>query len=433
MSFDKTFCPSPWLHMQINNQGNYIFCRWKQKTNNVSVCLDQTHNISSSSPLEYFQNSMAAVRDHILSGNIIPDCNDCYKMEKHGKVSGRQRQLLKTGIMLQYFDKSLLSSPYYLDFKYSSQHNGLTDRVPVDWQIDLGNYCNSACVFCTPEYSSRLATEFKKVGLNVTIPAPNWCDDPTLLNRFLADLLKSNSKYLHFIGGETIIIPAFKKILQTLVDSGQSKQITIGFTTNLTVWDDDLIELFKNFEQINVGLSIETLTSLNDYVRYPGKLDLTKNYLRQWINLSNSHNWLTQLRITPSCLTIHELTTVYDYAWENRIAIESCNFLHKPEFMRIGVLPLEQRQQATDRLQMWVDTHTVGCNNKIINTRSPDMFRQQLVQDAQSYINYLQTAEDESFRLPELITYLKKLETNRCNSILEYIPEYEQLFRLHGY
>ena len=53
-----------------------------------------------------------------------------------------------------------------------------------------------------------------------------------------------------------------------------------------------------------------------------------------------------QLRITPTCLSVHELHTVYDYAWQNMIAVESCNFLYRPEYLRIGVLPEAQRQVA---------------------------------------------------------------------------------------
>jgi predicted alpha-1,2-mannosidase len=82
-------------------------------------------------------------------------------MEQHDKISGRQKQLLKTGIRLEQFEKTLASSPWVAEFA----QGGTTSQVPQDWQIDLGNYCNSACIFCTPRWSSRLATEFKKIGI----------------------------------------------------------------------------------------------------------------------------------------------------------------------------------------------------------------------------------------------------------------------------
>ena len=414
--------------MRINNSGTYEYCRWK--ANNDSTRVNFEHNIQNIMPLDYFQKTMALLRNQLLNNHAVPDCDNCYKMEEHKKVSGRQRQLLKTGIMMQYFDKSLLSSPYFNDFNYSNQHNGVTTRTPVDWQIDLGNYCNGACIFCSPESSSRLATEFKSIGLTSTSPVVNWTDDPVLLDKFIKTLLDSpDLKYLHFIGGETLITPAFKKILQALVDHNRSQNITIGFTTNLTCWSASIVELLKKFEQVNLGLSVETLTPLNDYVRYPGTLTETKMYLNRWVDLAKDQQWLIQLRITPTCLTIHEITTVYDYAWANKISVESCNFLHRPEFLRISVLPQEQRAWAINRLQQWLDGHQINHEESIINTRDPRIVYEQIVQDAESYVDYLKHADDESFRLPLLVDYLNKLEGNRGNNILDYIPEYEKLLR----
>jgi sulfatase maturation enzyme AslB (radical SAM superfamily) len=392
------------------------------------------HSIQTVAPLKYFQRHMSELRTALLAGQAPKICGDCHSMEQHGKPSGRQRQLLKVGIQEQYFEKSLASSPLRSAFDYSDNDQGVTARTVVDWQIDLGNYCNGACVFCNPESSSSLATEFKQIGLIDRVPPPSWCDDPELLDRFVADLMASpNLQYLHFLGGETVITPGFKKILSALVDAGLSKKITVGFTTNLTVWSDAVVELLKQFQQVNLGMSIETLNAVNDYVRYPSQHDRTRQLLDQWVALGQQHQWLTQLRITPTCLTVHELSTVYDYAWQHNIAVESCNFLDNPEFFRISVLPQKQREQACQHLRAWVNAHPVDHSSQIINTRDPNLARQQIVQDAESYLHYLGSAADESYRLPDLVTFIKRLESSRGNCILNYLPQYEDLFRSAGY
>jgi sulfatase maturation enzyme AslB (radical SAM superfamily) len=304
----------------------------------------------------------------------------------------------------------------------------------IDWQIDLGNYCNGACVFCNPESSSSLATEFKRIGLIDQVPPSSWCDDPELLDRFIADLTQSpNLQYLHFLGGETVITPGFKKILLALVDSGLAKNISIGFTTNLTVWSDSVVELLTQFQQVNLGMSIETLTAVNDYVRYPGKQTRTRELLDRWTALGHKQGWLIQIRITPTCLTVHELTTVYDYAWQHGTAVESCNFIDNPAFFRISVLPKPQRESAAQTLRSWIVAHPVADSDQIVNTRDPNRSHEQIVQDATSYLNYLESAPDESSRLPDLVAYLKRLEASRGNSILTYLPQYEDLFRSAGY
>jgi sulfatase maturation enzyme AslB (radical SAM superfamily) len=320
------------------------------------------------------------------------------------------------------------------DLDYSNHNQGHTTRTVADWQIDLGNHCNSACVFCGPESSSRLAAEFVQLGIIAQVPRASWCEDPALLEKFVKDLQTSNHlHYLHFIGGETLITPGFKKILTALIECGLADQITIGFTTNLTVWQDNIVKLLTQFKNVNLGMSVETMTALNDYVRWPSKIDQVTNLLNRWIKTGNEHNWLIQLRVTPTCLTLHELHTVYDYAWQHKIAVESCNFIDRPEFMRIGVLPQEHRARARQNLSNWINRHQTATTDTVVNTRDPNRAHDQILQDAQSYLNYLDHAPNESHQLADLVDYLKRLESNRGNSIVNYLPEYETLFRSAGY
>ena len=431
MDFEKNFCSSPWFHMRINNSGTYEYCRWQSSVPGNRVNLNV--NIRQQSPITFFKKNMAPIRTALLQGQSPPSCHECLEVDQHNKVSGRQRQLLKVGVKLENFTKSLASSTYRSSFEYSDQHQGNTDRQVIDWQIDLGNFCNGGCVFCNPEDSSKIAVEFLKLGLIDSMPIGSWCDDDNLLDKFIQDLISTpDLRYIHFLGGETLITPGFKKILQALVNAGIAQQVSVGFTTNLSLWDQSVVDLLSQCQQVNLGMSIETLTELNDYVRWPVKISEAQLMLDRWVETAVRHNWLMQLRITPTCLTVHEIDTVYDYAWQHGIAVESCNFINEPKFMRIGVLPKEQRQQARDRLKSWVDKHQTH-SDRVINTRDPSVARDQIVQDAESYVAYLESADDESQRLPDLITFLKRLESNRNNSILDYLPNYDSIFRTAGY
>lgn len=421
MSFEKTFCSSPWFHMRITNDGNYSYCRWSDKTDTVV-------NIQDANPKKFFQLEMEPVRQDLLAGRTVAGCQECQKMEQHGKVSGRQRQLLKIGVDTRNFAKTLASSPWVPALAASE-----FAQMPQDWQIDLGNYCNSACVFCIPESSSRLATEWQRIGFIDQLPPPNWTDDPELVSQFIDALRQSpHIQYLHFIGGETLLTPAFKTILSALIDSGLNQTATIGFTTNLTVWDRSVIDLLTQFQGVNLGVSIEAMTTVNDYVRWPAKLHQVLGYLQQWQELALEQNWLFQIRTTPTLFTVGHLLEVYQYAWDHKLNVESCNFLEKPEFMRPSVLPMSYRQPVIDAMQAWVDQHRVTTDT-VINTRDPNVVHQQLVQDLQSYVNYLRNEPDESHRLPELVAFVKRLDSHRCNSVLNYLPEYEELFRTAGY
>lgn len=407
--------------MRITPSGDYEFCRWAQPS--------AKHNIKNITPTEYFQQCMQPIRDKLASGEAPTECHPCLSMENQCKVSGRQKQLLKVGVRLDEFEKTLSSSPWTSVFSESKCH-----QLPQDWQIDLGNYCNGACIFCSPVYSSRLAAEWKKIGFIDQLPPSNWTDDLNLIQRFV-DILKQSPhiQYLHFIGGETLITPAFEIILKALIETGLNKTVVIGFTTNLSVWDNNIVELLNQFQGVNLGMSIESFNAVNDYVRWPASLPTVLENLERWVEIGKKRSWLMQLRTTPTCLTVGELLPIYDYALENNIVVESCNFLYHPEVLKPSVLPLTYRNTIINKMQDWVDKYPIDSDDIIINIRNSNTVRAQLVQDLTSYINYLKNEPDESHKLPELMSWLKRIEANRKNSVLTYLPEYEELFKSSGY
>lgn len=431
MDFEKTFCPSPWFHMRITSSGKYGYCRWSKSSHSTNIA---SASIRDCSVTEYFQDLLSPIRQELLNGAQLDACSRCHNMESHGKVSGRERQLLKVSVQTERFSKRLASSPWIPIFDYSNSHSGHTLEHVQDWQIDLGNFCNSACVFCSPKSSSKLATEFKKLGIVSDVPEPAWTNDVELVDNLCASLLASKRlQYLHFIGGETIITPAFRRILNNIVDSGRSKEITIGFTTNLTVWDSEIGNLLEQFKQVNVGVSVETFSSVNNYVRWPSDIVEIKQTLSRWQELCQRNGWLIQIRITPTCLSIHEITTILDYAWQHQIPIESCDFLTEPEFLKINVLPAAYREPIIKNLQAWVDEHNVQSSSRVVNSRHTDTLHEFLLQEANGYIRYLKESTDNSSELPNLVEFLKLLEQSRNNSIINYIPQYEKLFRDSGY
>ena len=409
--------------MRINNTGNYEYCRWADKSQRT-----QTSNIRSVSPQEFFQQHMTPIRQQLLAGEQPAGCGECAAMEQHNKVSGRQKQLLKVGVRVEQFEKTLVSSPWVDTFVADD-----FDQLPQDWQIDLGNYCNSTCVFCTPHSSSRIAQEYQRIGFIQDLPPTTWTDDPVLVERFVDTLIQSpHIQYLHFIGGETVITPAFNPILRALIQAGLNRTATIGFTTNLTVWNEEVVDLLKEFQGVNLGMSIETFSAMNDYVRWPSKLPVVLENLDRWQKLAVQQGWLLQLRTTPTLFTVGSLLSIYDYAWDKKICVESCNFLTEPAFMRPSVLPVSYRKPIIDRMQSWLDQHSIS-GDTVINIRNPDMSQLQNYQDLQSYVNYLRDMPDETNRLHDLVSFLKRIEASRGNSILTYLPEYEELFRSAGY
>jgi hypothetical protein len=161
---------------------------------------------------------MQGIRASLLDGDKLPMCSACHYEDSNNKVSGRQRQLLKSAININNFDKTFCSSPHWSIFEDTYANGWHSDYQPVDLQIDLGNTCNSACIMCSPTYSSKLGTDYNK--LHILEPSifkihehfKNWTDDPVLVDKFVSELSAiPNIRYIHFLGGETLYLKSFYK------------------------------------------------------------------------------------------------------------------------------------------------------------------------------------------------------------------------------
>ena len=159
----------------------------------------------------------------------------------------------KSGITDLDFELKLRNSPHYDYFKHSLENNGESTYYPVDLQIDLGNACNSACIMCNPQYSSRLEKEFKILNkydnelFQLQDNLQSWTNDDVLVDKFINELTHIKGiKYIHFLGGETLYNQAFYNICEQL----DGTDLIVGTTTNGTMYDELSGSKFKKFRKI---------------------------------------------------------------------------------------------------------------------------------------------------------------------------------------
>ena len=434
-----SFCSSPWYHIRIDPAGRYLPCRW-------SSSQEVTGYTVANTSITEFMNSdtMSKIRVNMLNGNTQTMCSACYYEDNKNKVNGRQKQLLKSAIRIENFDHTFCSSPHWDLFEYSFNNNGLTNSTPVDLQIDLGNTCNSACVMCSPTYSSKLSVEytqlikiepslFKKYG-----KFKNWTDDITLVNKFVDDLANlPNIEYIHFLGGETLYLKSFYTICNRLIELNLAKDISLGTTTNCTVYTPELEHIIRNFKQVHLGLSVEALHPVNDYIRYPSKHTQIALNIVKFLDLRRQHNLHISLRITPSALSVLHLDTLFEVMLNDKVTAESCNILHEPSCLRLELLPKTLLNQALTKINQLIQKYQLkDSDEKIINTRQDHLIDSVIAQVIFEYkyllenVNYFDGVEQERYNL---VNYLKAFEQLHNNNILDYLPEYEEFLRSYGY
>lgn len=384
---------------------------------------------------------MCALRTELLQGKSAEICRSCYYEDSLGKVSGRQKQLLKSAVMMEHFDSSFCASPHFRDFEYSFKNNGETLRTPVDLQIDLGNTCNSACIMCSPFYSSRLASDYQKLHSTDSklfpdklIPS-NWADDPKLLDKFVDELVQlPQIKYIHFIGGETLYMPSFYAICDRLIAADLAKDISIGTTTNCTVYNEKLEQIIEQFQHVHLGLSVESFHRINDYVRWPSKIEQVQENINKFIDLKSRTNLHLSLRITPNVFTVYHLDTVFEFMIKHNIIAESCDILHEPAGLRIELLSKDLLKHIVSKIDQLIAKHNLqSSEHAIVNRRREDMVGQVIADVIHEYKVLLTNLTSQESGQADLVKFIRAFESIRNNSILDYLPEYEEFLRSNGY
>jgi MoaA/NifB/PqqE/SkfB family radical SAM enzyme len=391
----------------------------------------------------YNSEQMQTLRNQLLAGKSPEHCSTCYYEESFGKLNGRIRQLTKSAVDVNDFALTLRSSPHYKNFEYSYNNDGLADMAPVDLQIELGNTCNSACIMCDPEASSRLEQDYHKLHkLNSSlffepVSYDSWTKDPQLIDKFVNEIVKiPRLRYIHFLGGETLYEESFYTICEKLIEHDVAKNIIVGTTTNGTIYNERIQRFIKNFKQFHLGISIEAVTDLNDYVRWPGRIDSILLNVDKFLKLRKSILGLyISLRITPNVFTISDIDKLFVYMIENRVIAESCNILYDPAHLRMELIPDDIRAEVKQKMEILIAYYELK-KESVVNIRRSDQIDQvtaNVILDYYQFIcDYKVPDNVEQLRI-NLVQFIKAFETIRGNSILEHVPRYEKFLRHYGY
>ena len=198
----KIFCNSPWYELQIYQDGGLgVCCQEDHRLYNTQS--EEKYNIANISILDWFNSEpIKKMRMDMWGNKKLSICTRCMKDEEAGVTSRRHKSNQKSVIFTRSaFEDSIIQSPNYDYFLYSKKNQGTSQTLPIDFHIDLGNYCNLACKMCHSQSSSRIAAqqvewgnlEHKKyLGLD-------WTKNEKVWNSFLQQMLKIKLQNIHFM------------------------------------------------------------------------------------------------------------------------------------------------------------------------------------------------------------------------------------------
>jgi len=249
---DDVMCILPWIHMHPWPNGKTMLCcdsPWE----------DHIGDLRENS-LEEVWNSekMKQVRLNMLNGKKCSQCVRCYEKEEKGHDSLRVRS--NKDWLQPHWDKVANTNPdgslddlhiVYLDFRFS-------------------NVCNLRCRYCGPELSSNWYADAKASTFNIS-PTERVIQIRKDVDNFMEefDPMLEHIEQIYWAGGEPIMMDEHWGIMNRLVEMGKT-DIRIFYNTNfttLTYKKHNVLDLWKNFDNISVGASLDAEGIRGEYQR----------------------------------------------------------------------------------------------------------------------------------------------------------------------
>ena len=210
--YTMPFCHAPWTNVDISPQGNILPCCKYQPQSD-----DPSFNIQSHSLKQYARSAfLQEIKQDFLNHVWPQGCVRCRVEEQNNIPSKRE-----------------------LDHARWQEHYATYDLNSNQWltaSIAFGNTCNLKCITCGSQSSSRWQKEYRDIYNR------DFQHVKFYRNDFVDDFIAQAPGILHLDipGGEPFLsgVPEQKKLLQHYIDSGQSQDISIHYTTNATVFPE---------------------------------------------------------------------------------------------------------------------------------------------------------------------------------------------------
>jgi len=365
-----TWCPLPWLHIGVRNNGDLRLCCHSNTAPGKGIYLKDdgvtAYRADDPGAIEAARNSQLAkdVRKTMMSGEWHPSCIRCQREDEANLNSRRQYETeLWAPALTEDQCATITDTDGTLD----------VSKSPLRYiDLRLGNLCNLKCRMCGPTDSSMWyddlpeqadgskqfndshgAVQLIRNNKGGWIAANNDYDWPQ--NQQFWDDFKKNISALRFIyvvGGEPFMIKEHFEFLEYLISEGVSEKIVLEYNTNGVVIPARAADIWAKFKRVRIGVSLDGVGEINDYVRYPAKwTHIKKNLHRLDDTPDNIEVWSS---LTVQIYNIYYLDQILD-EWivmntqefkkinglKRKKPITTSHALHGPINFNIRTLPSE--------------------------------------------------------------------------------------------
>ena len=287
----------------------------------------KTHTIQDWWNSDWLNN----IRQQMLAGEQPAECTACWTQESIGAESHRQKTNKDYKIYEQYAAATL-------------EHLGYPAALPVEAELNITNLCNLKCYYCSEVESSSILAENRVLKITSSNPRDYRITEHEVDQ--IKQWLHSSPRLVTIIGGEPLMVPEIKRLLQYAKDNELTKNTLLHITTNGTRFDQEWYEILCSFEQVRLMVSIDSVGDVNNYIRSGSKWEEIAVNTHMMSSIPNVefmvHAVLTNLNIL-SIGSLIEWCHMYNYYLDVDAATE-------PPIMQVNNLPQPLLDLAYHRL-----------------------------------------------------------------------------------
>ena len=282
-------------------------------------CISPTRRAES---IDFENNEyLVGLRQEINNGKFPLACSSCKNAEDLGMSSRRQG-----------------SNAWY---KNHDLANTIVELVRMDYWT--GDTCNLACVICGPNNSSVWKQE---LGLPVDLKK-------AVSNQFWKTLDLSKIRFIHFNGGEPLLSKEHVKFLHAIE---HKDQVHITYNTNGTILpSEELLNLWKQFQLVQLDFSIDDVGPRFEYQRFPAKWDQITSNL-QWYIDNAPHNCMFAVNTSVGVLNHSNLHLLTEWLQENFHTTRFTDPIEYRHQLTIGTFALKDADKRKSRIIATLDS-----------------------------------------------------------------------------
>lgn len=406
---EETFCAAPWFQIRLDNTANYRpCCCFRPHDSRAEGSGQKWPEVSIQEWLD--SDYVSNVRQNLMQGNKIPECNECWRNESIGIKSLRQ---VINDTVTNGRGQDLNQTWLHSYFKNKTDFN---QDLLLGIDLQVNNLCNFSCIMCHPLDSTKILTKWRQSADHPVI-RQRVSDDPHIITEsinlavnadrylLLQKAIDLSPRYLKILGGEPLIDSKLMNIL-TNTDPEKKSKTTLMFVTNGSVDLVDIAQQLCGWRGVFFSVSLEGVGSVQEYIRQGSDWNQIKNNINRYVTLCKTP---LSISVCLQSLSLYHLPDLLSWAQDLSIEVQPLQ-LENPNYLSLAAIPTGLRDTIAHNFSQ-KKTHLNASYSNILDwcLDMLDFYPWQptLTEQKNHYLDWYDAAQTWQIIMPEWLPYLR--------------------------